>query len=300
MGFVVKRRKICVPLAAAALVLGLTTHSLGEESHEFVEETAGHGYINWSQGIIYAKGMGAAPDKSSQKAKNASQSPAARADAYSNLLEAVMGVRIDSASVVRDLVEKSNMVRSQLEEMVKRAEIVKREYLSDGMAEVTLAFKLTGGFAQLALPQDIMPVPEIRTIPRTPAKERNHDEEGKPSPPTPVPTVYTGLTLDARGLDGRPAMSPRIVSENGDEVYGSAYVSREFAVQHGMAAYGRNLKVAHNNTRVSSNPLTVRGLRTVGPGRCDFVVSSADAWKIRSASKNLLFLKQCRVIIVLD
>ena len=40
--------------------------------------------------------------------------------------------------------------------------------------------------------------------------------------------------IDAKGLNAKPAMSPKVVDENGQEVYGSAYVSREFAVQQGM------------------------------------------------------------------
>lgn len=289
-----KRRNVFVAVCVAVTLMAFSIQGLWAQRHEVVEKVAARGRINWSQGIIYAKGMGAAPDRSSQKDEKAV------VEAYSNLLETIKGARIDSSTVVRDLVEKSETVRSQVEEMAKRAQIVKREYLSDGMVEVTLAFKLTAGFAQLVLPGDIMPVPQIKTIPRTPPKEQDPEQGAERSTPTPETAAYTGLVLDARGLKGRPAMSPRIVDEYGQEVYGSVYVSREFAVQHGMAGYERDLKGARNSPRVSDNPLTVRALRTVGPGRCDFVVSNVDAWKIRSTSENLLFLKKCRVIIVLD
>ena len=91
-----------------------------------------------------------------------------------------------------------------------------------------------------------------------------------------------------------------IATENGEEVYGSAYVSREFAVQHGMAGYARDLEAGKASARVSDRPFTVKGLRTTVPGGSDFVVSNSDAAKIRSSSENLSFLRKCRVVIVLD
>ena len=98
----------------------------------------------------------------------------------------------------------------------------------------------------------------------------------------------------------RPAMAPKVLDEKGQEVYGSAFVSREFAVQQGMSGYARDLTAAQSNTRVTNNPLTVKGLRTEGSGRSDIVIRSADAASLRGASEHLSFLKKCRVMIVVD
>jgi hypothetical protein len=46
--------------------------------------------------------------------------------------------------------------------------------------------------------------------------------------------------------------------------------------------------------------LIVKALKVLWPGRCDFIISNADAAKLKSASEHLKFLKECRVIIVLD
>ena len=62
----------------------------------------------------------------------------------------------------------------------------------------------------------------------------------------------------------------------------------------------RDLATAQANPRVTNEPLTVKGLKTEGPGKSNLVISNADAAKIRSASENLSFLKKCRVVIVLD
>ena len=151
------------------------------------------------------------------------------------------------------------------------------------------------------LPSEIQQVEKIRSIPEMvliPAPQQT--TPGTVDIASPGGNLYTGLIIDARGLDARPAMSPKIVDETGKEVYGSAYVSREFAVQQGMSGYARDLTSAQQNPRVANNPLIVKGLRTQGPGKSDIVISNADAAKILSSSENLSFLQKCRVMIVLD
>ena len=112
--------------------------------------------------------------------------------------------------------------------------------------------------------------------------------------------TYTGLVVDARGLGVRPVMVPEIIDENHQEVYGSAFVSREYAVSQGMSGYAKQLESATANQRVTDNPLVVKGVKTEGPGQCDIVISSADAEMLKSAAENLSFLEKCRVMIVVD
>jgi hypothetical protein len=83
-------------------------------------------------------------------------------------------------------------------------------------------------------------------------------------------------------------------------VYGSMFVDREYAVQQGMTGYARDLTAAQSNERVTNNPLTVKGVKSEGPGKSNVVISNADAGQLRAASENLTFLKKCRVMIVLD
>jgi len=112
--------------------------------------------------------------------------------------------------------------------------------------------------------------------------------------------AYTGLIVDARGLGARPALAPRILNEKGEEVYGSSYVSREWAIKWGMAGYEKDVDAATANDRVTDQPLIAKGLRAEGPNRADIVISDQDAEKLHSMKENLSFLEKCRVIIVLD
>jgi hypothetical protein len=284
-----------------AVLLVLPAYGLCDEWQEVVENV-GNGTINWSKGIIQATGVGASPEEYYGKPQARPMAMrAARLDAVRNLLEVTQGVRIDSATAVKNFAVTNDIIMAKVSGMVKGAQVVKREYLSDGTVEVTMQLSLHGGFAQLVLPQEIKQIEPIKSVPSLSV------EPAKPSPAVPSKTaekptseIYTGLVVNALGLNARPAMSPKIIDENGQEVYGSAFVSREYAVQQGMSGYAKDMTAAQSNPRVTNNPLTVKGLKTEGSGKADIVISNADASKLRSASEHLSFMKKCRVMIVVD
>ena len=268
--------------------------------NEWVEKV-GQGSVNWSQGYIEAVGIGAVPDRSIGKANARPMAMrAAKVDAYRNLLEITKGVQIDSATTVKDFMVESDIINSKVEGLVKGAQQVKTEYMSDGTVEVTLRMPLYGG----VLAQTIMPLAIAKQpAPPEPAPAAPAPVVETPVAPVPAPAgpaAYTGMVVDARGVQARPAMSPRVFDEDGKEVYGSANVDREYAVQQGMSGYARDLNAAQSNQRVTANPITVKALRSSGAGHSDLIISNADAQKIRSAGDNMTFMKKCRVMVVLD
>lgn len=288
-------------LLAALLVLPIL--SMNAEGQELIEPI-GNGSINWSTAVIQAKGIGAPPEKYYDKPQARPMAlRAAQLDAMRNLLETTKGVQIDAKTTVINFMVDSDVISAKVQGMVKGAQIVKQEYLSDGTVEITLQMSMNGGFAQLVLPQEIRQIEPIKPMaqaaPRTPAPAVPPDQPSVALPKE-ERVVYTGLVVDARGINIRPAMAPKVLDENGQEVYGSAFVSREFAVQQGMSGYARDLTSAQSNTRVTNSPLTVKGLRVEGSGRSDVIISNADASRLRSASEHLSFLKRCRVMIVVD
>ena len=270
---------------------------------QLVEQIGVNGSVNWTTGVLEAVGIGAPPERFYGKPQARPMAlRAAKLDAYRNLLEVIKGVRVNSTTLVEDFAVKSDIIKTQVDGLVKGAQIVKKDYLSDGTVEITMRMSLSGGLMQVILPKVVeveqaekpaVALPE-REVPTVPGKEE------VVSPPAPAGVVYTGLVLDARGIQARPPMSPKIVDENGQEVYGSMQVDREFAVQQGMSGYARDLTAAQSNSRVTNNPVTIKGLKSVGPGRSNIVISNADAQMIRAAAENLVFLKKCRVMVVLD
>jgi hypothetical protein len=257
-----------------------------------------NGIIDWTAGVVEAKGVGI-PATYTYYAKPQDHREdilsEARSKAGHNLLETIVSLRINSQNRVIDIVENFPSIMTQLRDMAHKAPEVEklRKYQYDGTVEVWSQMSLSGGFAQLILPPEIRQIEPIKQVlkPNSPSKLRARPRSLD---------IFTGMVVDARGLQAVPVLAPKVLDENLEEVFGSAYVSREFAVQHGMVSYTTDLWRAKFHQRVSDNPLIVKALKALGPGRCDFIISNADAAKLRSASEHLLFMRECRVIIVLD
>jgi len=254
------------------------------------------GTIDWAKGVVQAKGISAPLEKVAEKTP--SNSPKARSEAINDarlkLLETVKRIKIDSKRSVGDISTKNKTIMTQIKEMVYNAtEIEKlRKYMSDGSVEVLLQMNLHGGLTQLVLPEAIRPIEGIKQI-KSGAKSTEVNTDL-------VSETYTGLLVDARNIEVHPALVFKILDENLEEVFGPAFASREFVVQHGMAAYYTDFQAAKVDPRVAQRPLIVKALKTDWPSRCDIVISKTDASKLKSASHHLLFLKEARVIILLS
>ena len=271
-------------LLTLVLLLMFSVFGYTDNSKEVIELKE-NGSINWSRGVVQAKGIGIPLTKMPENSNDRTVALIdAKLDAFRIISKIIKELRINGTTDVGDYATQDPAIMSKIENMVKNAKVVKKEYLTDGTVKIEMEVNLRGGFAQLVLPKDIKPLDSIALV-----------TMNKASSP-----VFTGLVVDAKGLGVRPVMVPRIIDENNQEVYGSAFVSREYAVQQGMSGYARNLKEVLNNQRVADHPLVVKGLKTLGPGRSEIVISNADASKLRSTSESLYFMKKCRVIIVVD
>lgn len=291
-----KSRLWAAAVITAAMILSLAGAAAGQDkvgasaSNQIIEKLGNQGVVNWTEGYVEAVGIGAPPQRyigTPQARPNALR--AGQIDAYRNMLEVINGVRVSSTTTIRDFRVESDIINTQVEGFVKGAKTMKQEYLSDGTVEVTVRMPLSGNISSVIIPRilekrQVMPAPQL--IPQSPAPAASE--------------VFTGLVVDARGIQARPAMSPRIIDEKGQEVYGSMNVDREYAIQQGMSGYARDLTAAQSNPRVTNNPVSVKGLRTEGAGRSDIVIANAEAERIRAAGDNGGFLKKCRVMIVLD
>jgi hypothetical protein len=155
------------------------------------------------------------------------------------------------------------------------------------------------------------PVPEKKpepvkpSLPPTGQVPENKPEPSKPATPSEdQPTVAfkggvaTGLVIDGRGLGLRPALLPKILDMQGQEIYVGQVVTRTNAVEQGVAGYAKDVNAAANNFRVTDNPAVLRGMRASGPSRTDIVVGQTDAHLLRQLSSKGDFLQYCRVIIV--
>ena len=282
---------------AIALLSLVYTAGVRAEFIGLVEEKE-TGVIDWANGTVQAKGISAPIKKDAGKSPSNSPKALSEAknDARRKLLETVKRIQITSKLSVGDIADRNKTIMTQIKEMVYNAgEIEKsRKYMSDGSIEASLQMNLQGGFAQLILPKEIQQIETIKQF-----KPGEKSSAGKPNSSSErASDIYTGLLVDARSIEAIPALVPKLLDENLAEVFGPAFVSREFVVQQGMAAYYMDIQAAKADPRVSDNPLIVKALRTDFPSRCNLVISNADASKLKSASDHLVFLKEARVVIV--
>ncbi len=272
-----------------AVITGISFAQLAGTVKDVEQQVGNWGKVDWSTGVVTAVGIGAPPAQPANQAQaRAMAVTAAHKVALRNLLESVKGVQIDSSTTVENFIVTSDVIKAQVSGFVQGAMIMDTKYLSDGSVEVTVGMKLTGQLADSLLPKS----PQTpATLPAGPA--------GALTPATPG-LAYTGLIVDAKGLNVKPAMAPKILNEDGKEVYGSAWISRDYAVREGMVGYLKDPDAAKMNPRVTDKPLMVKAQKVSGAGRVDLVISNADAAMIQSASQNLSFLEKCRVIILVD
>ena len=160
-------------------------------------------------------------------------------------------------------------------------------------------------------PAPVVP-PQLEKKPEPPKMSNQQPQpEKKAEPPQQPPVVTadqsttqfkggkaTGLVIDGRGLGLKPALLPKIVDPQGQEIYVGQVVPRTNAVEQGVAGYAKDVNAAANNFRVTDNPAVIRGLRASGAARTDIMLSQTDAQMLRDLGKKGDFLQYCRVIIV--
>jgi hypothetical protein len=247
------------------------------------------GCIDWNKGIAISVGTGVpASFATTAGQKNVTALRAARLDAARNLLELLKGVNVTSDSSLSQAMVGNDAVRTSIEGSLNSIrEVGNPKYFSDGSIQV----RLEASLRQIIPPDIYLGAPT---------------EIGAPSSNPPVSSgvstgaAYTGLIIDARGTGVTPALSPKIYDPDGKEVYGSAYVSRDFAISQGIVGYVKTIDQAQSTDRVKGNPAIIKAIQAKGPSKSDLVISKEDAATLQDLSKGQTFLREARVMIVLD
>ena len=156
--------------SAMMLVLLITIPVFGyTDSSQNVIEQKGDGSINWSRGVIRAKGIGIPPKVVSGDTNARSEALAnAEFDAFHKIFEIAKEVRIDGDTVVGNTALLNNAILLKIENMAKNAKVVRKEYLTDGTVKIGMEMSLFGGFAQLVLPKEIKSSRWCGTLPAKP------------------------------------------------------------------------------------------------------------------------------------
>ncbi len=243
-----------------------------------------NGKINWTEGKITAIGKAAPPNKEKKESSNFILN-SAKIDAKRNLIHIFKNMSLKTGLSVQDYASHSDLIMAGIERVVMDANIKEQRYTSDRAIEVSIEMSLFGVLLQFILPEDIKQIPNIKII-----KPDEHNTKKE---------QYTGLIIDAGGLDFEPVIYPVIVSEDGQLVYSSIFISREYAVQKGVCQYVCDLNTALTAKRIGNNPILIKGLRKSSSNNASIVISRSDSNKIEQLTERHFFMKQCKVIILL-
>lgn len=281
---------------------------------QYVTQTFGQNQtVDWSNQVARAVGIGAANPNLPTSAQRAASIRAAKLDAVRNLLETIKGIYLTSETTVRNSMVENDVISTRVEGLAQNFKQVEGpRYMSDGSVEVVVEMPITGAILDALLPGQFgggqfmtagqmvcptcgQPWPQGRPVPPGVTLQ----QFGGATPMT-ASGVYTGLVVDCKGLGVRPAMAPKIIDEQGNEIYGSKFVSREWAVEIGMVGYDKDVNRARQNDRVTNNPLVIRAVQASGQNKTDVVISSADAALIHQAAANQNFLDKCKVMFIVN
>lgn len=263
-------------MATGSLVLGINV----ARADGGAVQKIGHGQINWTEQYVEATGSGAPDPKAANVAvARLGAERAAKLDAQRNLLETLKGANVTSKATAAE--EMGNgAIKSKVEGVIRNFKVVDTRYYSDGSVDVVVRANLKGDLADALLP--------------------DADPKAVAAVPATGEAKLSGLIINAKGLQAVPAMAPRVVDEDGKEVYGVTVVSDASAKENGIAGYVKDLEAAQAHSRVKGTPMVVRAIKLSTPGKSDLVISNADAEKLRDKNSNLSFLTQGKVIIVID
>lgn len=266
-------------------------YSVAADPTEGIEDPYVEDGVNWSARTITATGIGAPnPNAPNMAVKRAGAINAAKMVALRDLLATLKGMYLSSESTVENYMTTSDVINTQVEGIAKAFRVVgEPNYFEDGSVEVTVEMSMNGELSDILM------------------KENEFGEEKlvgqatyKLSDLTKQPDVYTGLVIDCKPIQLRPALAPKIFNKSGEEIYGSANVNREFAVQQGMLGYLKSVDTAVSNARVANNPLVIKAIGVKGTNKSDIIISDEDAAKIKQLDSKHNFLKECRVIAIIN
>ncbi len=214
---------------------------------------------------------------------------AAKQVALRDALELIKGMSLNSSTTIANSMVQNDMISTSISGFVQGFQYEPNpHYMSDGTVEIEVTLPIDGnnGVGAAIFGGTVNMIGEKPTATIAPSGSGS---------------AFSGLIIDAKGLGIKPALMPKILDENEKEVYGSAYVTRDFAIKYGMCGYAKDMAGAKSlKDRIGVSPCVVKGIKALGANKADIQISAPDAAIIQGAAKNMKFLTECRVIIIID
>jgi hypothetical protein len=273
-----------------------------------LREPVGEGWIDWTRGMIYARGEAALNAKENNRALARVQAErAATVIAQRNLLEIIKGVRVESETTVETFVLKSDRIKATVTGVVRGASPVKVEEDPSGSVRVTIAAPLWGDLSKSLL-EEILPAPSgglLNSLTRHARLGLNKvirsmaSWVGGSRAQAGIPQ-NTGLVIDVTDTDIKPGLFPKIYDQEGHLIVGPGPDNQRIAASIGLVGYAPSVAMASKDDlkRVGVLPLVSRGAVPVGQhAGIDITVKDLTLNRIRSALQDPNILKECKITV---
>lgn len=291
------------------IIFALATSAFAQNIEENVSN---FGTIDWSNRIIHAKGV-ASPDSGDVLAiQRARTIEKAKQAAYQNLIQIIKEIRIHGDLVAGDLLARDKRINERLQLVARHFTVEDIQKLASDEIEVSISLPIYGALSDLLMvksnekgeihvpDQPLCPVcgqfwPEGKLVPDdikliTPWSGLESDEN----------IEFSGLIIDARGLELKAALASRIFSTDGQEVYSTEFANRRYAIEIGLMGFSKDATNVNENNRVKSNPLFVKATGISGTYGSDIKISAEDARIVHGSALNKNFFQRCRVLVIID
>ena len=236
--------------------------------------------LDLGQNLLIARGTYPIDDKLTWENKMTIENEATE-DAIKNIIEGIENLPVDDSYSFGEFVK-----REDLEKWVRQHMWVmhRRIFTMENKLRVTIATALKDktGVLNLLNAEDLVEKISLTEIPEDIYVSRNH----------------TGLILIVSGLKFEPAICPKIVDEDGNEIFGISRTGAK-AGKRMIVQYVSSLAIAKNTWRAGKNPLIIKAIDVNGRNPCKAVVSIKDGFRILKANQNIGFLEDLKVVFVL-
>lgn len=111
---------------------------------------------------------------------------------------------------------------------------------------------------------------------------------------------YTGLLIDARGIDFIPSFYPQIVSETGKIIYSVEYALPFYVKKNGLVKYSYEAFTSSLISTVGLNPIRIIPVGVKYGDPTTIVISEEDALKILASPSLFKWIKECKVGIIIS
>ncbi|MBR1397507.1 MAG: LPP20 family lipoprotein [Selenomonadaceae bacterium] len=293
-----------------AAVMTLVTAMVVSSVSAFAADEV-YGEVDWSTGTIRVEGYGVMnPKFSAPGQRKLSAIDAAKANAYAQLLAIVKGIKIDAVTNVENYMVEHQGIDTRVSGIVRGAKMIGQPRWEGDICYVVMEMSIYGGSSSLAAtvlerPAQQEPIPA--PIPNVTASNVSVSVDVSVTQSVSTTQVnrpaarasgnYTGVIIDCRGLPQGQLdriMSPVIMNQSGQKIYGHKNLNYDLVIEKGMAGYSEGTS---SLGRAGSNPLVIKAVALANANAYP-VISDADANRMLLENSKSHFLDNLNVVFI--